>query len=132
MSFKRILFPEQSRSFYGKRWLDIALRSVHLTGLLGVAGGVLFNAEQSLWLPYFLTTILSGLAMVLISLWSNGHWLLQNRGLVIIAKVTILSLLPVLPGYEQYLLIIIVIMSGISSHAPARFRYYSVILGREL
>lgn len=79
MCIKKIIFPEQSRSFYGKRWLDILLRTVHLIGLLGVAGGVLFNAPQSLWLPYFLTTILSGSAMVLLSLWSNGNWILQNR-----------------------------------------------------
>ena len=132
MSIKRILFPEHSRSFYGKRWFDISLRTIHLIGLLGVSGGVLFNAEQSLWYPYFLTTILSGVAMVLLSLWSNANWILQNRGLIIIAKVVILLLLPVLPGYEQYLLMIIVIMSGFSSHAPARFRYYSPIFGREI
>lgn len=132
LPIKRILFPERSRTFYGKRWLDIALRTIHLIGLLGLAGGVLFSAEQSLWLPYFISTIISGSAMVLLSLWSNANWILQNRGLVIIAKVVLLSLLPMLTGYEQYLLIIIVVMSGISSHATAKFRYYSPILGREI
>lgn len=101
-------------------------------GLLGVAGGYLFNAEQSLWFAYFWATILSGLAMVLLSLWSNGKWLIQNRGLAIIIKLFLLSLLPVFPGNEQYLLLVIVLVSGVSSHAPAKFRYYSPILGREI
>lgn len=129
---KKLFFPQQARSFYGKRWLDIILRSIHLMGLLGVAGGYLFNAEQSLWIAYFWATILSGLAMVLLSLWSHGKWLLQTRGLAIVIKSFILALLPVFPGYEQYLLLIIVLISGISSHAPAKFRYYSPILGREI
>jgi len=131
-SIKKNLFPEHSRTFYGQRWFDIVLRTIHLVGLLGLSGGILFGAEQSLWLPYFISTITSGSLMVLLSLWSNVKWLLQNRGLVIIVKVILLSLLPVLSGYEQYLLIIIVIISGISSHAPAKFRYYSPVLGREI
>ncbi len=132
MSVKNLIFPQQSRSFYAKRWFDILLRTIHLIGLLGLSGGILFNAEHSLWFPYFLTTIISGLAMVVLSVWSNGKWLLQNRGLMIILKVFILFLLAVFPEYALYLLIFIVIISGISSHAPAKFRYYSPILGREL
>ncbi|MCU7800375.1 MAG: hypothetical protein KZQ70_09570 [gamma proteobacterium symbiont of Lucinoma myriamae] len=99
---KKFLFPEYSRTFYGKRWFDIALRTIHLMGLLGLSGGILFNAEQALWLPYFISTILSGSAMVLLSLWSNANWILQNRGLVIIAKVVLLSLLPVLSGSSVF------------------------------
>lgn len=132
MSVKNLIFPQQSRSFYAKRWFDILLRTIHLIGLLGLSGGILFNAEHSLWFPYFLTTILSGSAMLVLSVWSNGKWLLQNRGLMIIVKIFILFLIPVFPQYDLYLLIFIVIISGTSSHAPAKFRYYSPILGREL
>ncbi|MCU7835829.1 MAG: hypothetical protein KZQ83_11340 [gamma proteobacterium symbiont of Taylorina sp.] len=132
MSIKILFFPEQSRSFYAKRWLDIILRTIHLIGLLGVSGGILFFIEQSLWLPYFLMTVLSGLAMTILSLWSNGKWLLQNCGLAIILKIVLLILIPVFPDNSQYLLFIIIIISAISSHAPARFRYYSPILGRKI
>jgi len=109
--------------------MDISLRTIHLIGLLGISGGILFHVEQSLWLPYFLITVLSGLAMTLLSLWSNGIWLLQNRGLIIILKILLLLLIPVFHEYAQILLFIIVIISAISSHAPAQFRYYSPILG---
>jgi len=132
MKFKQCFFPAQSRSFYGKRWLDIALRTLHLLGLLGVSGGIIFHAEQALWQPYLLTTILSGSSMVLLSLWTNGRWLLQNRGLTIIVKIIILSILPVFPGYELYLLFSMVIISGFSSHAPGRFRYYSPFFGQQI
>ena len=33
------LFPAESRQFYGQRWLNILLRSVHLLGVAGVGGG---------------------------------------------------------------------------------------------
>ena len=101
-------------------------------GLLGFSGGLLFHADKSLWLPYFLITIFSGIAMVLLSLWSNGTWILQNRGLAIVLKLILFLLIPIFSGYEHYLLISIVFISGISSHAPAKFRYYSPILGREI
>lgn len=34
------LFPAESRQFYGQRWLNILLRSVHLLGVAGVGGGI--------------------------------------------------------------------------------------------
>ncbi len=129
---KSLFFPIESRSFRGKRWLDIILRTTHLTGLLGVSGGVLFNAEKSVWFSYFLISIISGFAMVLLSLWSNPKWILQNCGLAIIAKIILLALLPIAQNYGLYLLIMIVIISGVSSHAPAKFRYYSPILGHKV
>ncbi len=132
MSIKEILFPEQSRAFKGKRWFDIVLRTIHQIGLMGIAGGVLFDAEKSLWFPYFITTIVSGLVMLCLSLWSNGKWMLQNRGLAIIFKFIMLLFIPIFPDHELLILFVIVIISGFSSHAPARFRYYSPILGREL
>jgi hypothetical protein len=137
LSIKKYLFPLESRTFKGKRWFDIGLRTLHLIGLLGVAGGVLFNAEQSIteqaiWFSYFLISIISGLAMVLLSLWSNGKWLLQNRGLAIILKIILLAFIPFFHNYDMQIMVVIVIISGISSHAPAKFRYYSPILGREI
>lgn len=132
MILKTIFFPEQSRGFPGKRWIDIVLRTIHLIGLLGLAGGVLFQAAHELWFPYLLATILSGLAMITISIWSNGKWILQNRGLAIIIKMLVLLLLPVFPNFELALLVIVVAISGISSHAPARFRYYSILHGKEI
>ncbi len=128
----KVFFPENSRGFYGKRWLDISLRTVHLMGLLGLSGGLLFHAEKSLWIGYYYAMILSGLAMVFLSVWSHGKWLLQNRGIAIIIKLFIFTALPYFPGYEQYLLLSIIFISGISSHAPAKFRYYSPFFGREI
>jgi len=132
MSIKTLVFPEQSRGFKGKRWVDVILRTIHLVGLLGIAGGILFQAPESQWYIYFLTTILSGIAMISISIWSNGKWMLQNRGLAIIVKFSLLLLIPTFPNLALQILIIVVIISGISSHAPARFRYYSPFYGKEI
>lgn len=101
-------------------------------GLLGLSGGLLFHAEKSLWITYYYATILSGLVMVCLNVWSHGKWLLQNRGVAIIIKLLIFTALPYFPGYEQYLLLSIIFISGIASHAPAKFRYYSPFFGKEI
>lgn len=127
MHLKQLLFPETSRTFFAKRWLDISLRTLHLIGIMGIAGGVLFAAPEGLWLPYAKLTILSGVAMVVLSVWSNGIWLIQLRGLMIIVKLMLLTFVSLDQNNSLVILIIIVIISGIISHAPAKIRYYSPI-----
>ena len=52
MKTNRILFPRDSRSFSGKRWVNIALRTIHLIGVAGLGGGFLYQSPSEVWLPY--------------------------------------------------------------------------------
>ncbi len=132
MSLFHTLFPAQSRDFPGKRWSDIALRTVHLIGLLGVAGGLLFAAERSLWWPYLQLTVASGLAMMALSIWSNAIILIQLRGIAIAIKLLLLALIPLTDGADLGLLVAAVIISGLIAHAPGNVRYYSIYHGRRI
>lgn len=89
---QRLLFPPQSRTFPGKRWVDIALRCLHLVGLAGLGGGFLLASEESRWLPLWNLTLGSGTLLSLLNLWSSVNGLFQLKGLAIIFELLLRAL----------------------------------------
>ncbi|MCP4754696.1 MAG: hypothetical protein GY866_27765 [Proteobacteria bacterium] len=125
MSLLRIFFPENSRDFFGKRWLNVLLRSVHLVGASGYTGAVFFDVTSEPARIFYLVTALSGLVMVAIDIISNGIWIIQNRGWIIILKIILLGQLSLIAPYEKWGLLGVIVLSSLVSHATANFRYYS-------
>ena len=109
-----------------KRWTKISLRTLHLLAVAGVGGGILFALDKDMWINYWWLAMASGVLMMLMDIISNPVWLLQIRGLVILAKLVLLAFLGSYPAWDSTLLIVIIIVSGIISHAPGKLRYYSV------
>jgi hypothetical protein len=109
-----------------KRWTKISLRTLHLLAVTGVGGGVLFGLEKSLWLNYWWLALASGGLMMLMDMISNPVWIVQVRGLVIILKLILLGFLGRYPAWDSFLLIFIIIISAVISHAPGKLRYYSI------
>lgn len=132
MSFFNVFFPREEREFRGDRWVSISLRTLHLIGLIGVGGGFLFQAEEATWRPYWMLCAGSGAALICLYIWYSAIWVIQLRGLVILFKLGLLLCLPLVEGYEVHVLILIVVLSGIISHAPGDVRYYSIFHGRRL
>ena len=108
-----------------KRWTKIGLRTLHLLAIAGVGGGILFSLEKDLWLNYWWLAMVSGALMMLMDIISNPVWLVQVRGLVIAIKLILLALLGMYPGWDGFLLAVIIIISAVISHAPGQLRYYS-------
>ena len=106
------------------RWVGISLRTVHLIGVAGVGGAFLFQAQFSLWKPYLITLIASGAGMLLLDIWSSRKCLVQIRGIASILKLCFLAM-SFYVGMETYILITVIIISGVISHAPGKVRYYS-------
>lgn len=73
-----------------------------------------------------LLTVVTGMAMMLIEIWSDGIWLIQLRGLSTLLKIGLLSMTFVV-GLEPFILIVVIIIAGLISHAPGKVRYYSFI-----
>lgn len=122
---KRLLFPAEPRLFRGQRWLNIGLRCTHLVGIAGIGGGLLFGVEESRWLAFWYLTVGSGAGLVLLYLISSVLWLFQLKGLVILFKLVLLSLLPALPPDQGGLLfLLVVVLSGLIAHAPGAVRGY--------
>ncbi|MEH6471066.1 MAG: hypothetical protein V7752_07440 [Halopseudomonas sp.] len=129
----RWFFPARSRQFAGKRWCKIALRTLHLFGIAGIGGAYLYQAPEQDWMPFLWLTLSTGGLMVLVELWSHCIWILQVRGLAILCKLTLLGIAAGLPtDYDPWLLFVVIMISGIISHAPSRQRYYSPFYGRKI
>lgn len=126
------LFPESSRFFPGQRWVNICLRALHLVGLSGAGYGFLGGGNDFDWNAFLQLTVYSGTAMMLLSIWSNGVWLLQLRGQTILLKLVLLGLILLQPYFHAELFIIVIVLSGLISHAPGNTRYYSVFHGRRI
>lgn len=125
MSWSQMLFPRVSRNFPGMRWVNILLRTVHLIGVAGLAGAYLYAAAPELWRPYLWLTLLSGLGLIGVSLYSSGVWLVQLRGLVILFKLLLLFLMLLWPVFRLELGLAVIILSSVIAHAPGALRYYS-------
>lgn len=132
MSVFRLLIPETPRVFPAQRWVRISLRTLHLIGVAGVGGGFLYGAEPASWMPYLWLTVLTGVAMVGVELWSTGLWLIQVRGLSVVVKLGLIAWLLRADQLELPLLITVLVISGVVSHAPADVRYFSVFHWRRL
>jgi len=70
--------------------------------------------------------MVSGGLMMLIDIISNPVWIVQVRGLAIFLKLILLVFLGNWPSLDGLLLAVIIIISGIISHAPSNLRYYSI------
>lgn len=115
-----------------RRWLSIALRTLHLLGAVGVGGGFLYGAPETSWLPYLWLLAVSGAGMVVLQAWGNPVWLVQLRGIAILIKLGLLGWMLAGSALDLPLFVAVVFISGAISHAPGDVRYFSVWHGRRV
>ncbi|MEE8396391.1 MAG: hypothetical protein V3S29_10075, partial [bacterium] len=80
----------------------------------------------------FWGTVVSGSVFVLVELHCSFVFLLQLKGLAVVAKMLLLAAAGFTSEGALGLLIVAIVIGGISSHMPGRFRYYSIFHGREV
>jgi len=126
---KRLLFPATNRCFIGMRWVNIGLRTMHLFGMAGASGTFLYHLEPAAVFPYLQLTLISGALMSLLAIWSNGTWLLEVRGVATMLKLLLLGIALTNDNlnWNFYLILVVIVIAGIVSHAPGSMRYYRVI-----
>jgi len=132
MPVRSLLFPKKSRLLPGHRWLNIALRSLHLVGIAGLGAGFLYSSQSEAWRIYLDITLVSGVLLTLLAIWSNASWLLQLRGQAILLKLLLLVFASYWSAAETPLFILVILISGIIAHAPGNVRYYSLIHRRRI
>lgn len=121
-ALKRLLLPANSRTFVGGRWVNIALRSLHLVGVAGVGGGVFFDLEAARWLPFWYLTLGSGLGLAGLYLWGTLAWLGRLTGLAVLVKLALLALALRMPAWRAELFVLVILISGVVAHAPGAVR----------
>jgi hypothetical protein len=129
MSLKALLFPDPPRTFPGRRALKIVLRAGHVLCAGTYVGAHVFAVDpvsRQTWLAAVLT---SGVLLLLLDLHETAAFLLEIRGLVVLGKVVLLALLPWLGGAQLWVLGGLLLVSVLSSHAPASVRHRVVVRG---
>lgn len=126
----KLLFPEPVRDLPGARAWNIAMRTAHIavTGVL--LGGHAFEVAEDRLLLVLYGCLLTGLGLMAIEAYPSCRWFYQGRGLLVLAKLVLLALIPWLWDYRLPILLLVVIVASVGSHMPSRFRYYSIIHGR--
>ena len=109
-----------------KRWTKISLRTLHLVAVAGVGGGILFDLDNGLWINYWWLALVSGSLLMLIDVVSNPVWLVQVRGFSVYFKLILLAFLGSYPEWDRFLILVIIVISAVISHAPGKLRYYSL------
>lgn len=132
MNLYSLIFPAESRTFPFMRWVRIILRTMHLTGMAGMTGLYFSVPLNYQYYPFAMLTFTTGFFLVALELWSNGVWLIQLRGMAVCLKLFILSFLIVTPHHGLAVMMLLIIISGVISHAPGHVRYYSILHGRSI
>ena len=132
MGLRQWLFPETPRQIPWTRAWNIGLRTAHLLFTGTLLGGHAFDVPASTLHPSLWGAILTGTVLIVLEAYPSARWLYQGRGLMVLAKLVVLTLVPFLWDQHFGLLVIVVILASVGSHMPGRFRYFSVVHWRVL
>ncbi|MGX9459915.1 hypothetical protein ACWXWU_01560 [Shewanella sp. A14] len=119
--------PVSEGRFWIERLSKTSLRAVHIIGVVGSGGGIMFNVEQSLWFNYWLAALCSGMLLMSWEIIRDWRWLIQLKGILTLLKIVLLCLFVQMSQCKSELVIFIILLSVIVSHGPAGLRHYSII-----
>jgi hypothetical protein len=130
VSVVQLLFPADRRRIPHARTWNIAARTVHIavTGIL--LGAHVFDVPADRLWPYLWIAIATGSVLIALEVYPEGHWLHQGCALALYAKLALLSLVPFFWESRVLILLAVVLIASVGSHAPRRLRHYSVVFKR--
>jgi hypothetical protein len=120
MPNKIMLMPGKSK-FLGRRWLSIALRSLHLVGVVLTAITIFASSQHQL--AASLTTFVTGVGLFGIELWRNRQHCRELAGAFVLLKLLLVLGMILMPSHAAGLFWFLLISSSVISHAPKSFRH---------
>ncbi|MDR1840740.1 MAG: hypothetical protein LBQ86_02320 [Holophagales bacterium] len=118
----------EQKPFSPHRWASVLLRSVHVSAMGVVLGGVFLRAEHDALAVAIWTTLLSGCLMMLTDLCKSPRLLLQGNGLAVILKLALLATgFFLLPEQRFVWYLAATLVASIGSHMPGRLRHYDIL-----
>ncbi len=108
------------RDFPGKRWANLALRGIHLLGVVLFGAALLYNGDPQAGAQILLV---SGLLMFAIDLWASPSLIREVAGVGILVKLALILLANLLPELALAVFWLILALSTLISHAPAALRH---------
>lgn len=120
----------QPRPLPGVRAIRITLRTTHLIAFGALYGGHVHGVDAESLHPALLATAATGGALMTLEMYRTPLWLAQIRGLATLLKIALVVSVGLWWSARLWLLTGAIIIGGVSSHMPGRFRYYSIFHGR--
>jgi hypothetical protein len=112
------------RDFRGRRWLSIALRTLHLSGVVLAGVGVVDGSGRfiaGVWLM-----LVAGAALWATDWWHRPGLWREVAGVFIALKAIAVLVMVLAPGIAVALFWVLLVSSSIVSHAPRAFRHLRV------
>lgn len=133
MTWRQMLFCQPARQLgHFGRWSRLLLRCLHLmaTTLLVVA---LFEHARPYGVagPAILTTV-SGLLLLGVELYRSCVFLYQLAGVLVLAKLLVLLLIPLLPQQQFEIALVSILIAAFGSHMSGKLRHFSLLHWRVL
>jgi hypothetical protein len=114
---------------YARAW-SIAARTVHIAATSLLVGGYAFGAAPSALTSSLVVSGATGVLLIGIEASSHPHWVDQLWFVAVLVKVLLLCLVPFAWAPRVAILLLVIVIASIGSHAPRTLRHYSVSLGR--
>lgn len=112
--------------FWIQRLSKTAVRALHILGVAGSAGGILYGLEKAVWIHWWIMAMVTGILLITFELMQSRLWLIQLKGVLTLVKLGLLSCFFILPEEKAALYVVVILMSVIVAHGPAGLRHYSI------
>jgi len=106
------------------RSIGIALRTAHLGAMALLFGASFFGAPPSALRTWLAATAVTGAGLLVSEASHSRHWIVQVRGLLVVAHVGALGLVPL--GAGSAALGAALVVGAVGSHLPKALRKWSV------
>jgi hypothetical protein len=116
----------------GVRAMRTTLRTAHLLAAAILYGGHVYNLPAAQLRPALLATLATGGAFMAMEMYRLPLWLVQLRGIAALVKIALVAAVPLFWSFRVWLLTAAVIIGSVGSHMPGRYRYYSILHGRQV
>ena len=93
-------------------------------------GGHVYGVEAERLVPALLAVLATGGAFLGLEVYQASVWLVQLRGVATLVKLALVASVAPLWELRVPLLTLAVIVGGLGSHMPGRWRYHSLLHGR--
>jgi len=103
-----------------RRWLSIALRSLHLAGVVLAGAAILGNS--ALFPAGVALMLLTGVALSGVELWHHPSIWRDVAGVFVALKLALMLAMLLVPGMAAPLFWLLLVSSTVISHAPQDFR----------
>jgi hypothetical protein len=114
-----------NRDLAWRRWLSIALRTLHIVGVVLAAIAFLGSGDHAA--AGVVLMLLSGFALFAIDLWQRPGLWREVAGAFIFVKLLALAAMLAAPGIAALLFWLLLVTSSVVSHAPHDFRHRRIL-----